>query len=112
MSFNIDFDGLDDIKKELEKMQKGVSHNEIKTWCKKIEDEAKLDCPEEYKEYIKLDCETRGILGENGFTYDTRSKEALIHLKKTVQKNLASMSFTTQMFFQELVEDIENVIKT
>lgn len=112
LSFSIDIDGLDDIKKELEKLQKGVSLDEMKMWCKTIEDRAKIDCPEEHKEHVKLDCSTRGISGEIGIHYDADSKEALTHIKNAIQMHLNSMPIMVQEYFKIILEDMEKHIKS
>jgi hypothetical protein len=45
MSFDIDIKGLDDLKRELEKMREGMTPSIVEDWCKRIESEAKENCP-------------------------------------------------------------------
>jgi len=111
MSFKIYIDGLDDLNKEIKEMQKGISLTKVNELCRKIEEDAKAVCPEECREYIKLQCVTSEVRADIGFTYDTQSKEALIHLREATRKNLPSMTALTQILFEGLLKDIENTIE-
>lgn len=46
MSFRIDIEGLDELQRELERMQEGLTVPEVDRWCKIIETQAKETCPE------------------------------------------------------------------
>lgn len=113
MSFRIDIDGLDDLKKELERLSQQpaepVSILEVNVWCKKILSQAKLNCPEEKIAEIKLECVEKAGFEGIGFSY-SESKELLPFLREAILINLPNMSPNTQMVFEELLKDIQQTI--
>jgi hypothetical protein len=113
MSFGIDIDGLDDLKKELERLSQQpvvpVSILEVNNWCKKIVSQAKLNCPDEKKAEIRLECVEKADFEGVGFSY-SESKELLPYLRDAILINLPNMSPITKMVFEVLLKDVQQTM--
>ena len=105
MSFRIEIKGLEELKRTLEELQEGLTVPTLNRWCKKIESEAKISCPQEYRESIQL---TTVRVGADKFDIEFKaSKGALSSVKQAIRANLHIMPLTTKALFEVLLKRIE-----
>ena len=105
LSFSIDIKGLKELQRTLEELQEGLTVPTLNRWCRKIESEAKTNCPQEYRESIQL----RAVrIGADKFDIEFKSsKGALPSVKKAIRTNLRLMPLTTKALFEVLLKKIE-----
>lgn len=105
MSFRIEIKGLEELQKTLEELQEGLTLPTLNRWCKKIESQAKISCPQEYRESIQL---TAVRVGTRKFDIEFKaSKGALSSVKQAIRANLHLMPLTTKALFEVLLKKIE-----
>lgn len=106
MSFDIEIKGLEELQRELKRMQEGLTVPTLNQWCKRIEHQARMNCPEEYKESISINAVHRE---PNIFDIELKAaKETLPHIRDAIQQNLSSMPITTRALFEVLLKDINH----
>lgn len=107
MSFRIDVDikGLDELQRTLEELQEGLTLPTLNRWCRKIESEAKTNCPQEYRESIQL----RAVrISVDKFDIEFKASErALPSVKEAIRTNLRLMPLTTKALFEVMLKKIE-----
>jgi hypothetical protein len=105
LSFHIEIKGLEELQRTLEELQEGLTLPTLNRWCKKIESQAKISCPQEYRETIQL---TAVRVGANKFDIEFKaSKGALSSIKQAIRANLHLMPLTTKALFEVLLKNIE-----
>ena len=105
MSFRIDIKGLEELQRTLEELREGLTLPTLNRWCRKIESEAKISCPQEYRESIRL---TVVQIGADKFDIEFKaSKGALSSVKQAIRANLPIMPLTTKALFEVLLKKIE-----
>jgi hypothetical protein len=108
LSFDIEIKGLKELQRELEELKEGLTLSTVDHWCKKIENQAKLNCPEEHRNSIEL---TAIQIGSNRFDIRLKgAREALPYLERAIQANLSSMPLTTKALFDVLLRNVEQKI--
>jgi hypothetical protein len=105
MSIDFDVRGLGELQRELERMQEGMTTPVVNDWCKRIEQGAKESCPAEERESIHI-----GALPveHNKFEIQFKSsRNALPHVRDSIQRNLPSMPVTTRAIFEAFLKQVE-----
>lgn len=108
MSCDIEIKGLKELQRELERMKEGLTLSKVNQWCKRIEAQAKQNCPEEHRESINIDAVQAG---PGRFDIQLKAqKEALPHVRTAIKSNLSSMPITTRALFETVLKNIEQKI--
>lgn len=105
MGFDIRIDGLDNFARELEKLNQGLSDQELNFWCERISNEIKLNAPEGLGESLVMKVSLNAELTpELELSYHPTLGELII---STIQIYLNQMPMTTQAFFSKVIEIIQ-----
>jgi len=105
MSFDIDIRGLDELERESENMRESLAPSVVDDWCKRIESEAKENCPHEERASIVINA-----VPKESQVLDIElksSKKALPCISDAVQRNVLLMPVTTKAIFQTQLKQIE-----
>jgi len=108
LPFDIEIKGLKELQRELERMQEGLTVPAVDQWCKRIEAQAKLNCPEQYRESININAVHAG---PGRFDIQLKAaKEALPYVRDAIRTNLSSMPITTRALFEVFLKNVEQRI--
>lgn len=105
MGFEIRIEGLEEFKRELKRMEEGLSLDVLKKWCKRVLNEARINAPQRLGEEIQLDA-----IGKGPNKFDIKfnaPKETIPYIESSIRRNLMQMPNTTRGFFEKLLKQIK-----
>jgi hypothetical protein len=105
MGFGIKIDGLDDLARELERMNRGLGEPELNLWCQRISNDIKLKAPEGMAETLVMEVSiTSEQNPELKLSFAPKLAELII---ETIQLYLIEMPLTTRAFFEAVIKSVE-----
>ena len=103
MKEDITIKALDRLSELIQDTKTGFDPDILHNWYKIIESEAKEDCPEKFKNSIKV---IQDPLLPMKFELKS-SRRSVRYVVKAIERNLPNMPFSTRLYFQKLQEIID-----
>jgi len=100
---DITIKALDRLSELIQDTKTGFDPDILHNWYKIIEYEAKEDCPEKFKNSIKV---IQDPLLPMKFELKS-SRRSVRYVVKAIERNLPNMPFSTRLYFQKLQEIID-----
>jgi len=105
MGIEFRIEGLEDITRKIEEMQRGLTFPYLDFWCKRISNDVRLNTSEELSERFVL--EVLPNKDQNPQFHFNSPIELISLTVQIIKKYLNEMPITTRALFERLIQEIQ-----